>query len=80
MAKRPIVKLDEWAVYGVILIGDAYGHPKFPNGTKVQTSEIQKVYWVNGPRIKTRNTIYQLIGRNTDPKVPCYIKDNLIPT
>lgn len=68
-----IARLHNWTVCGEVLFGEVYNHPKFPDGVFIRTSYIKKIYWVNGPRVKTRNTIYKLRGRNLDPKMPSYL-------
>ena len=45
----------------VILIGQAFGHPKFPNGTAIATSPLEMILrTADGDLAVTQNSIYQL--------------------
>lgn len=61
-AGKPEVRLEHWSkrTIGVgvdVLLGQAYGHPRFPYGTDVRTSQVLKI---EGNRAETLNTIYIL--------------------
>lgn len=64
--EKPVVRLENWQESDMFigsLNGDAYGHPRFEDGTKVTTSHVdldkQKLY-EEGDRVETQNTIYVL--------------------
>jgi hypothetical protein len=60
MSDKPIVKITNWSIARGHLFGDAYEHPRFPDGTFVQTS---KIVSQEGKTVETLNTIYELIGK-----------------
>lgn len=54
--------------------GEVYGHPRFPEGSQVTVSKLQKS---EGRVVTTKNSTYRL-GR-IDPKYRKYLKDSNIP-
>ena len=59
----PPIILKNWSwYYGRHLVGNAYGHPNFPDGTLVCTSEVQEINEAIGIA-RTRNTLYILRDR-----------------
>ena len=58
--KKPTVRLSNWYYIadGQALAGQAYGHPRFPDGMFVHTSKIvNRVESV----VETLNTFYELL-------------------
>ena len=83
--KKPIVTLENWYIsstgdpytppeaVSLILNGDAYGHPRFPDGHTITTTSVVGVPFLatalplkksirDGMIIETRNTFYKLTG------------------
>lgn len=58
MEKKQAI-LRSWRVYKNHLIGRCYGHPEFPDGTEVMTSEIVKLDRKTNTA-ETLNTVYAL--------------------
>lgn len=54
-----ILKNWHWYIHGEHLAGDAYGHPRFPDGHPVITSRVAFIDEAIGIA-KTRNTVYIL--------------------
>lgn len=56
---KPIVSMKCWFISDGRLYGDAYGHPRFLNGSFIHTSRIIKIIKRGDNKIvETRNTIY----------------------
>lgn len=76
MAVKPVVRMKDWAIYtrydnldGVALFlrGTAINHPRREGEWPVRTSEVKRIYRTDSKyklRAETRNTIYQLEGRD----------------
>ena len=61
---KPIVKIEDWCIFGKQLHGKVYNHPRFDDGHSVFTSRIESfsedlVFCI------TLNTIYEL-GQPSD--------------
>lgn len=71
MADKPKVKIENWTIMGNTLVGKAYGHPRFEDGTEVRTSSIVEVPMLpeEGDVVETRNTLYEL-GKEYMPSKP----------
>ena len=66
---KPEVRLEHWSKREHspgcdVLLGNAFGHPRFPDGTDVRTSQVLKI---EGNRAETLNTIY-LLGQPYMPE------------
>lgn len=60
---KPEVRIENWYVVVKRIHGDAYGHPRFDDGTAVVTSVIEnksKTPYKEGDKVETRNTLYTL--------------------
>lgn len=59
---KPEVRIENWYVVVKRIHGDAYGHPRFDDGTAVVTSVIEKpkTPYKEGDVVETRNTLYTL--------------------
>ena len=59
---KPEVRIENWVIRIGRLHGDAYGHPRFKDGTGVSTSTIIDMPDdpAEGDIIETRNTLYRL--------------------
>ncbi len=62
---KPIVTLKRWGKVGTedsnFLVGQAYGHPRFEDGTLIRSS---RVIDDRGMEVETVNSIYLLEGKN----------------
>ena len=60
--------LRNWRFEGPVLIGNVYGHPRFPNGHKIHTSRIVNFNKRSGI-VETLHTFYRLEDYN-EPEEP----------
>lgn len=56
---KQTAKLENWYQIGNSLFGQVYGHPKLPDGTIVQTSEVVHIDYI-AKTAETINTEYSL--------------------
>lgn len=54
---KPVARIEDWERVGRRLTGKVYGHPGWPDGELVTTTEVL-VNRVGS--VETRNTLYQL--------------------
>lgn len=66
---KPTVRIENWRIADNSLIGDAYGHPRFKDGTPVRTSTIMEIPMMpeEGNTVETMNTLYKL-GKEFSPE------------
>lgn len=67
---KPEVRLENWQQFGGGMWGQAYGHPRFDDGTQVRTSFIVKEpeEFKEGAVVETNNTLYILGKEYEEPK------------
>lgn len=71
--KKPVVRLEGWAVFEVdgdarVLSGRVFGHERFGDGLQVTTSKVvtEQPVFMKGSQVETKNTFYML-GEPLDP-------------
>lgn len=64
MSNKPTVRIEDWFLIANKLYGNCYGHPKFDDGTLVQTSTVVSEPGdepaKEGDTLETRDTLYTL--------------------
>ena len=63
MEEKPQVKIENWMESRQGFLGESVGHPRFEDGTQIQTSFVDDYKhgeYKEGDVVETQNTIYTL--------------------